>query len=269
MSKISPRVLAAFIAVASLETMAHADQKKLTTDQRVELLRGLTAEYATVKVPLPRSKKPLDVKTDGTYDKQQWSAAARQFGPAGRIGDLVQVTHVEIEKDAIIFEINYGMRDKGAWKDHLSVGMGGAMNPVNGGQPTNAPGGTTIALRFGEPIGELSSADVKKMLAPVLSFDKQTVTEQYIDTVKPEVKTAIAAKKAIEGMDRDQVLLALGRPTHKTRETKDNIEYEDWIYGTPPGRVTFVTFAGSKVVKVKETYAGLGGSIAETPKPPQ
>lgn len=267
MSKISPRVLAAFIAVASFDQMAHADQKKLTMDQRVELLRGLTAEYATVKVPLPRSKKPLDVQTDGAYDKQQWSAAAREFGPAGRIGDLVQVTHVEIEKDAIILEINHGMRNKSAWKDHISVGMGGAMNPIS--QQSNAPGGTTVALRFAEPIGELTSADVKKMLAPVLSFDKQTVTEQYIDTVKPEVKQAIEAKKAIEGMDRDQVLLALGRPVHKVRETRDNIEYEDWIYGTPPGRVTFVTFSGPKVVKVKETYAGLGGTIAQTPKPPQ
>jgi hypothetical protein len=30
--------------------------------------------------------------------------------------------------------------------------------------------------------------------------------------------------------------------------------------------VTFVTFAGDKVIRVKETYAGLGGSIAEVPK---
>ena len=30
--------------------------------------------------------------------------------------------------------------------------------------------------------------------------------------------------------------------------------------------MTFVTFVGPKVVKVKETYAGLGGTIAETPK---
>jgi hypothetical protein len=266
MSKISPRVLAAFLAVASLDQMILADQKKLSTDQRMEIVRDLTAEYATVKVSLPRSKKPLDIQTDGTWDKKQWSEAARLFGPAGRVGDLVQVTHIEIEKDALILEINGGMRNKSAWKDHLSVGMGGAMNPVNGGQGTNAPGGTTIALRFNDEIGELSSADVKKMLAPVLNFDKQTVTQQYIDTVTPEVKTAITAKKAIEGMDRDQVLLALGRPTHKTRESKDNVDYEDWIYGTPPGRITFVTFSGAKVVKVKETYAGLGGTIAETPK---
>ena len=47
----------------------------------------------------------------------------------------------------------------------------------------------------------------------------------------------------------------------------DGEEQEDWIYGEPPGRVTFVTFAANKVIRIKETYAGLGGSIAEGPKP--
>ena len=262
MANISPRVLLAFLAVASLE----ADQKKLTVDQRVEILRGLTSEYATVKVPLPRSKKPLDVKTDGSYDKQEWTDIGKQLGPAGRIGDLVQVTHVEIEKDSIILQINGGMRAKGSWKDHISIGMGGATNPINGGQPTNAPGGTTIALRFGEPIGEVTSAEVKKMLLPVLDFNQQSATQQYTETIPPEVKKAIEDKRVMVGMDRDQVVMAIGKPVRKSRETKDGIENEDWIYGNPPGRMTFVTFAGAKVVKVKETYAGLGGTVAETPK---
>jgi hypothetical protein len=260
---ISPRVLLAFVAVASL----NADQKKLTVDQRVELLRGLTSEYATVKVPLPKSKKPLDVNTDGTYDKHQWDAAMKELGPAGRVGDLVQVTQVTIEKDAILFQINGGTRGKGSWKDHVSVGMGGSTRPINNGPATNAPGGTNVALRFGEPIGELTSAEVKKMLAPVLDFDKQTVTEQAVDQLTPEVKQAVAEKRAIEGMTRDEVIMALGKPARKSRESKDNVDYEDWIYGQPPGKVMFVTFSGTKVVKVKETYAGLGGTIAETPKP--
>src|SRR5579863_10351640 len=98
MVRISPRTLLAFLAVASLQ----GDQKKLTLDQHMEILRGLTAEYATVKNTLPRSKKPLDLQTDGTFDTKEWTDANKQFGPAGRVGDLVQVTHVEIEKDSII-----------------------------------------------------------------------------------------------------------------------------------------------------------------------
>jgi hypothetical protein len=102
----------------------------------------------------------------------------------------------------------------------------------------------------------------------VLDFEKHSVTENYVDTLPPEIKQAIEQKKPVEGMDRDQVLLALGKPLRKSRETKDGVDYEDWIYGEPPGRMTFVTFAGPKVVRVKDTYAGLGGTIAETPKLP-
>ncbi len=63
-------------------------------------------------------------------------------------------------------------------------------------------------------------------------------------------------------MDRDEVFLALGRHERKLRETKDGVDSEDWIFGRPPGKMVFVTFEGSKVVKVKETYAGLGAEAA-------
>ena len=263
---IPPRVLVAFIAIASL----HADSKKLTLDQRVEIMRGITAEYATVKAPLPRSKKPLEFDAgNGTWDKKKWDDVGRELGPAARIGDLVQVTHVEIDKDRIVLEINNGMKGgRGKWYDHLEVGIGGSTAPVNGGRPTNAPSGTSIAVLFDGPIGEMTAAGVNKLLTPVLDFEKHSATENYVDTLPPEIKKDIEDKKPVEGMDRDQVLLALGKPVRKTRETKDGVEYEDWIYGQPPGRMTFVTFSGAKVVRVKDTYAGLGGTIAETPAQP-
>jgi hypothetical protein len=236
-------------------------------DQRVELLRGLNSEYATVKAPLPRSKKPLEFNSDGTYDWQKWLQVGKEMGPAARVGDLVQITHVTIEKDNILFQINNGLKNQGSWKDHVQIGVGGGMAPLSRSD-ANAPGGTNIVLKFPGEIVEITSADVKKMLAPVLDFEKHSATENYADTLPPETKQAIAEKKAIEGMDRDQVLLAMGRPLRKSRENKDGVDYEDWIYGQPPGRVTFVTFSGPKVVKIKETYAGLGGSIADTPKQP-
>ncbi len=96
-------------------------------------------------------------------------------------------------------------------------------------------------------------------------FQKQTVTEQYIDTLPPEIKEAVLAKKAIEGMDRDEVILSMGRPLRKSRESKDGVDYEDWIYGEPPGRVPFVTFAGPKVAKIRgDSTLAQGGSIADS-----
>ena len=257
----------ALAAVASLAIL-RGDSKKLVEDQHIELVRGLTAEWATVKAYLPRAKKPLDFDSSGTWDKDKWQEIGRELGPSGKIGELIQITHVSIEKDAIILELNHGVKGQGHWYDHIQGGIGGVQQPINQGQTSGttdiAPNGTNLAVRFSKGVGDITSADVKKILHPVLDFDKHTVTENYMDTLPPEIKKAVQDKKAIEGMDRDQVLLAMGRPIRKSRETKDGQEIEDWIYGEPPGRITFVTFSANKVIKIKETYAGLGGSIAET-----
>jgi hypothetical protein len=267
-SRITRFVAVAGLALATVASL-QADGKKSAEDQRIELIRGLNFEFATVKAYLPLARKALDFESDGTWDKQKWEQEGREFGPAARIGDQVQVTKLTIDKNAITLVLNNGPKAGKSWKDHVSVGLGGAMNPIstNPSQATNAPGGAAIVVHFREGIGDLTSADVKKMLAPVLDFDKKSATEQTIDTLTPEVKAAVLEKKAIEGMTRDEVLLAMGRPNRKTRESKDGVDLEDWIYGEPPGRVTFVTFAGPKVAKVKETYAGLGGSIADSKAP--
>ena len=249
-----------------LLTPVYSADKKLTEDDRIEILRGLMSEYATVKTILPRSKKPLPFDADGTWDKQTWAEAAKEFGPAARVGDQVQVTRLTIEGDKILLEINHGMRgSRGSWRDHVQIGMGGGggMSPVSTQQNTNAPSGTNIAVLFNKPIPPLKAADIKKMLAPVLDFEKQTATENYVEKLPEPVQKAIKANKAIEGMDRDQVLMALGKPRHKERNvTADGAETEDWIYGDPPGKITFVVFTGSKVTQIKEAYADVGGSTA-------
>ncbi len=260
-----------FVMVASglwIFSPASASDKKLTEDDRIEILRGLSSEYATVKSYLPRSKKPLPFESTGTYDKKKWEELGRELGPAARVGDLVQITRVAIESDKILLEINNGMKKGGHWYDHVEVGMGNSTAPVNQNRDANAPAGTYIALLFDKHVPPVKSADIKKMLLPILDFEKHSATENYFDKLPEPVQKAIKANKAIEGMDREQVMLALGKPRHKERGLKDGDETEDWIYGQPPGKITFVSFAGSKVAKVKEAYADIGGSTA-TPIPPR
>jgi hypothetical protein len=138
------------------------------------------------------------------------------------------------------------------------------MAPIAQGD-SNAKAGTYLVLLFHKPLEPMKASEVKKMLAPVLDFEKHSATEIYAETLTPVVKAAIKDKRALEGMTRDQVVMALGRPVHKSRETTDGVELEDWVYGLPPGKITFVTFNGDKVVKVKEEYAGLG-TIAREPQ---
>jgi len=239
---------------------------KLTNDERIELVRGLTAEYATVKALLPRSRKPLEFESTGNYDKNAWSAIARESGPAARSGDLVQVTKIDIEDDRIVLQINGGFKGGRKWYQGVQVGVGGGTAPIsNNTNDTNAPGGTSIAVLFHKPLEPIKAAEVKKLLAPVLDFERRSVTEVYSETLPPETRKAIKEKRVLVGMDREQVIMAVGRPQHKSREIKDGLETEDWVFGTPPGKITFVTFNGDKVIKVKDSYAGLGTQVANPP----
>src|SRR6185437_13891704 len=111
---------------------------KLSFDERVEINRGLMAEYAKSKVTLPRAKKPLSLPSDGNYDRQAWQKALLENGPAARVGDEVQITRVLIEDKKILLEINGGMKSGRHWYDHVEVGMGGGMAPVNQNQSGQA-----------------------------------------------------------------------------------------------------------------------------------
>jgi hypothetical protein len=235
----------------------------LTEQERIELLRGLDAEFATVKDYLPRSKKPLDFNINGNYNRDEWAQIGKQNGPAARVGDQIQITKVSIEKDRLIFEINGGIRSGGHWYDHVQGGMGGVNQPVyQGGGNSNASSGTYIQLLFHGPVTAMKSSEIKEILSPVLKFDQRSAAEIYSQQLKPETQKAISEKKAKVGMNRDEVFLALGRPERKLRETNDGVDTEDWIFGRPPGKMVFVTFDGNKVIKVKETYAGLGAEAA-------
>ncbi len=243
---------------------------KLSFDERVEIERGLTAEFATAKVTLPRSKKPLVVKSDGQYDKGIWEDALREGGPASRVGDQVQVTRVLIESNKILLEINGGVKGTGHWYDHVEVGMGGPTSPVGRNQNSGTAKGSNLVLQFPGAVPSVKSVEIKRMLAGVLDFEKHSASQQYVDTLPEPVKKAIKEQKAIPGMDKDQVMLALGKPQNKSRETKaDGDEVEDWVFGEPPGKMTFVRFSEGKVIDVHDSYANIGGTTAPALAPPR
>ncbi len=256
--------IAVLMAAVSTTPRLLRAAEKLTFEDRVEITRGLMAEYAKAKVLVPRSKKNLELSSDGTYDKTAWAGIAKESGPAARVGDLIQITKVEIGSDRIILQLNGGFKGGQHWYRGVSIGMGGTNNPTQvpvGNGDANAPGGTTIEILFHKPLEPVKATEVKKMLAGVLDFEQHSATELFADTLPPETKKAIADKRVIEGMSHDQVVLAMGRPAHKSRESNDGLDTEEWVYGAAPGKFTFVTFSGDKVIKVKEMYAGLGTEV--------
>jgi hypothetical protein len=114
--------------------------------------------------------------------------------------------------------------------------------------------GSTLFLEFGKPVPDLSPDDLKKLLAPFLDFTKQrSASVQWVDTLPVEMKKAIQERIAVVGMDRDEVVAAIGKPEHKVRERDaEGNDIEDWIYGQPPSKTVFVRFTGTRVTSVKQ-----------------
>src|SRR5579863_6432095 len=86
---------------AKAQDQDNGKDEKIGFDDRVEIVRGLMAEYATLKAYLPQSKKPLEFESTGKYDAKQWEEIGKKLGPAARTGDQVQITKVTLEHDRI------------------------------------------------------------------------------------------------------------------------------------------------------------------------
>jgi hypothetical protein len=249
------------LATLVLVPWVGAESYEYSTAERLLLTRDLTASYATAKLLLPRSRTPLPLDPAGVGDSRRWLDAHGANGPAAARGDLVQITRVDLEKKRIVFQINGGFNGGRRWWDRIQVGVGASTRPIEQQQQVGAqPVGTVLALEFPDGVPQLEAFEIKEMLSSVLDFEQRSAAEQYIDTLPAPIRAAVEENRAVEGMDQDAVLLALGKPVRKVRETSGGIEYEDWVYGEPPGRITFVKFHGGIVVEVREAYAGLGGS---------
>lgn len=243
-------------STASAESLFAADLKPKS---RMEIMRGLIAEYATVKAPLPRGEKGLFLNTSGAIDQEKLRKEITAEGTAVPPNVLIQITDIVFRDKEIAFEINGGGRKKTKWYDHVEVGVGYGTTPIT--RPDQGtPTGSMVTLVFPKKLQDMTVAEVKEFLVPVLDFTPVTPMQAITAPVPPEFQAAIEEKRAAEGMDRDMVIAALGQPTRKVRETTDGVEQEDWIYGTPPLRTVFVRFESDVVVSVEEYSGGVTGA---------
>ena len=120
----------------------------------------------------------------------------------------------------------------------------------------NDPTGSRLTLDFQRPIPALTGAQVKALLAPLISFDVKTPVQAFTDTLPPKLKDAILNHKVMVGMSTDMVLFAKGTPQSKSREMDGQMPFEEWIYGKPPEEVDFVRINGNRVIRVEIAKMG-------------
>ncbi len=241
--------------IDSSQSAVHSS-KTLQPQSRLLLIRFVDGEFARLVQPLPGGKKGYKIPAGKPLDMQRLSDALRNYGTAAGQGDTVQITSIEFRSDQIVLKINGGGKKHFHLRDHLQIGMGNMSTPPPQTQSyaqQEIPG-ATLVVDYGRSVPDMSPDDLKRDLSVLLDFSKQrSATVNWIDTLAPQFQEAIKDQHAVVGMDSEMVLAAMGRPEHKVRE-RDPLgnDTEDWIYGTPPSKTTFVTFEGNTVIRVKE-----------------
>ena len=238
---------------ASEKTGAATKPTPMDENGRIDLIRGLSSEVAVAKLALPRGKHGIHLDSHGKLDQAKALQELKENGPAVNPGTPIEITKIDFKADNLTFEINGGGKNGRHWYQHIEIGMGTTTQPIAPQDPNQAMVyGAYITVKFPGRVPELTVAEAKRLLAPVLDFERHSPTVLYSPSVPPKVKEAIKNHEVLVGMDHDAVLSAKGPPDRKVREDQpDGSEKEDWIYGLPP-HVLYVTFDGDTVVRVKQ-----------------
>jgi hypothetical protein len=238
----------------------HVDLAKTSLDPktRLEVIRLMTAEQGFAMRPFPKGHKGLTLVANGKLDPagEPYLAMITSAGTSAKPGDRLVLTDVKIDKTKIIFDLNGGPDHKHAFLRHIQIGTGGSMSPVVQNSNDPDPTGARLTLDFKGPVPELTGAQVKALLAPLISFDVKTPIQAFTDTLPPKLKDAILNHHVIVGMSTEMVLFAKGQPGKKVREMEGQMPFEEWIYGQPPKDVEFVRINGNRVIRLEIAKVG-------------
>lgn len=224
-----------------------------------DILRTLTAEQGFAMRPFPRGKKGIFLAANGklTPAGEKYVAEVTEQGLSVKPGERVVLSNVRIDKDRLIFDLNGGPERKHDFLRHIQVGVGSPnMSSPVVQDPGQEPVGARLTLTFDKFVPDVTPAQVKALLAPLISFDMKTPVQAYTDTLPPKLKEAILDHRVMVGMSTEMVLFAMGQPENKSREVEGQMPFEEWIYGHSPQDVQFVRINGNRVIRVELAKVG-------------
>ena len=225
---------------------------------RQELTRALQSEQGFAMRPLPFTSKGVILTANGPLSPEgsSYVAALEEHGISSKTGDRVVITEVKIKGDRLILDLNGGPDHKHKYLRHVQVGVGGAMNSLGGRDDGQEPVGSRVTLVFPHELPDVSGAQVKELLGPLINFGLKSSSEAYAETLPPMLKKAVLDHRVLVGMSSDMVLHAVGQPVQKVREREGQMPFEEWIYGVAPERVEFVRINNERVIRVEDALVG-------------
>jgi hypothetical protein len=257
-------VLLLFLGLTPVVIAADTPPPKISPKTRQEIIHGFNAELVYIRTNFPMGKTGLRIRNGNvTPTGPELQQLISLWGPAAKPGERARISNVVIKENYIRFEINGGPIKKEKWYQRIEVNGTTPPTEVSDGSATGR--GSYVDLCFDKYVPDITGPELKQLLRPVFDFDAKSPMEAYLETVSPQVKDAIKNHHVLVGMNHEMVIYAKGRPPKKVRETANEVEYEEWIYGEPPQDVDFVRFVDDEVVRV-ETMKVDGQKIVRVDK---
>jgi hypothetical protein len=246
------RLLAILLVFSSLTVAGNPPPPRISKETREEIVHAFNEELVYIRASFPMGKTGLKLK-NGTLTPSgpELQHLMALWGPAAKPGDRARISDVVIKDNYIRFEINGGPVKKQKWYQHIQIQGASTSVPVSPSDSSANARGSFVDLYFDKYVPEMTGPELKELLRPVFDFDAKSAVDAYLETVSPQIKEAIKNHHVLVGMNHEMVIYAKGRPPRKVRETANEVEYEEWIYGTPPQDVDFVRFVGDEVVRVE------------------
>src|ERR1035437_10773702 len=243
------------LVLSALALAGNTAPPRISKQTREEVIHVFNEQLVYIRASFPMGKTGLKLK-NGTVTPSgpELQRLMALWGPAAKPGERARISDVVIKEDHIRFEINGGPVKKQKWYKRIQV-SGGSSVPISPSDASANARGSFVDLYFDKYVPEMTGPELKQLLRPVFDFDSKSALDSYLETVSPQVKDAIKNHHVLVGMNHDMVIYAKGRPPRKVREhapgVEGEVEYEEWIYGTPPEDVDFVRFIGDEVVRVE------------------
>jgi hypothetical protein len=231
---------------------------ELDARTRLELLRLLQSEQGFAMRPFPGGHKGLTLAANGLLNPagEAYLDMVTKEGLSAKPSERLVLTGIKFEHSKIIFELNGGPDPKHRFLRHVEVGASPDVTSPVVRDNDRIPTGARLTLTFDGYVPELTAAQVKALLAPLISFDLKTPIQAFTDTLPAKLKDAILDHHVLVGMSTEMVLYAKGQPEKKTREMDGQMPFEEWIYGQPPKDVEFVRINGNRVIRLEIAKMG-------------
>jgi hypothetical protein len=248
-------------ATADVTTEFHPTRVELPKEPldekgRQELIRNLESEQGFAHRELPLGAG-MQLVANGTLTprEDEYKKMLYEKGQSAAAGDRVQVTSLDFRPDRIVIDLNGGPYAKHRFLSHISI------NDMPLAPQGPAATGCRITLIFEGGVPQVTAAEVKALLDPVVDFRAKSSSEAYADTLPPKVREAVEAHEVLVGMSRRMVIAAMGEPKTKEREHASSTDadspiYEEWIYGDPPQPTQFVRFKNGRVARLEIAAIG-------------